>query len=52
MRFAANVPMTARGGDEPRQEDERPQHGGDKGQERQQVRELAEGLDILVQGDE
>ena len=38
--------------DEPRQEDERAQHGRDEEQERQQVRELAEGLDVLVQGDE
>ena len=38
--------------DEPRQQDERSEHRRDEEQQRQQIRELAEGLDVLVERDE
>ena len=39
-------------GHQPRQQDERAEHGGDEEQQRQQVRELTEGLHVLVERDE
>ena len=39
-------------GHQPRQQDERAEHRGDEEQQRQQVRELTEGLHVLVERDE
>ena len=39
-------------GDKPRQQDERAEHRGNEEQQRQQIRELPEGLHVLVERDE